>query len=245
MAEIQCAFAFAIPSKGSGARGTTTRKEKKSSRFNQALSMIQDQVKGMTAENHHAKNNHLRNDSSNSFNSTENGMMLNHDCNILRGKLLMTTYRLQFYYDPPISQENKEVDKDDEMAFENVMRRFQSLSRVHEYCSVPLGAIARIEKDARLHCIKVKTKDNRKFDLLFDDKQERVLFKVINVYTLSCVAYSVVCRSMSYLSHMHFRKIFLLFLHFTIACQRPLQQQEQHQEYNQHHHHHLHHQQQQ
>ncbi|RHY39467.1 hypothetical protein DYB38_008751 [Aphanomyces astaci] len=90
----------------------------------------------------------------------------------LPGKLMMTSYRMQFYYHPSMSE-----GEADAAAFQSLLRRFRTLRRVHEYCTVALGTILRVEKSEKHHSLEVETKDHRRFHLSFHGQPE-ILVKV-------------------------------------------------------------------
>ncbi|CAK4066354.1 unnamed protein product [Aphanomyces euteiches] len=90
----------------------------------------------------------------------------------LPGKFMMTSYRMQFYYHPSMSDAEADAD-----AFQSLLRRFRSLRRVHEYCSVALGSILRVEMSDKHHSLEVETKDHRKFRLSFQEKPD-ILTKI-------------------------------------------------------------------
>ncbi|KAF0700471.1 Aste57867_9000 [Aphanomyces stellatus] len=90
----------------------------------------------------------------------------------LSGRLMMTSYRMQFYYHPSMSEGDA-----DAAAFQSLLRRFRTLRRVHEYCTVALGTIMRVEKSEKHNSLEVETKDHRKFHLSFQEKPE-ILLKV-------------------------------------------------------------------
>ncbi|KDO19325.1 hypothetical protein SPRG_15527 [Saprolegnia parasitica CBS 223.65] len=162
MAEIRCDFAFAFagastskPPAKPPAKAAVLTAEKKS-RFNTAFNLLKDQVVARTMAEPDATTTSPVVDDDQPRDQTEYS---------LPGRLMMTTYRLQFYYHPSMSSGDE-----DATAFQSILRRFRSLRRVHEYCTIPLGAITRVEKVDKASMIKITTKDHRRFHLTFPEK---------------------------------------------------------------------------
>ncbi|EQC31856.1 hypothetical protein SDRG_10640, partial [Saprolegnia diclina VS20] len=162
MAEIRCDFAFAFAGASTSkppakvpAKAAVLTAEKKS-RFNTAFNLLKDQVVARTMAEPDATSAPPVLDDDQPRDQTEYS---------LPGRLMMTTYRLQFYYHPSMSSGDE-----DATAFQSILRRFRSLRRVHEYCTIPLGAITRVEKVEKASMIKITTKDHRRFHLTFPEK---------------------------------------------------------------------------
>ncbi|OQR96395.1 myotubularin-related protein 2-like [Achlya hypogyna] len=166
MAEVPCDFTFAFAGSSTKTPNKPTPKPtvlsgEKKSRFNAAFNILKDQVVAKTTA--YAGSGSDGVDTDVPLEDDQPRDMTEYS---LPGRLMMTTYRLQFYYHPSMSL----GDTSDATAFQSILRRFRSLRRVHEYCTIPLGSISRIEKVEKSGMLKIATKDHRRFHLTFGDK---------------------------------------------------------------------------
>ncbi|OQR81936.1 myotubularin-related protein 2-like isoform 2 [Thraustotheca clavata] len=182
MAEVKCEFTFAFAGTAVKTPNLPVPKAsvlttEKKSRFNSAFSMLKEQVVKTTTYATTTPTDTSRTSESSSEPLDTNDQPKDLTEYSLPGRLMMTTYRLQFYYHPSMSENDA-----DSMAFQSILRRFKSTRRVHEYCTIPLGTINRVEKIEKNAMLKITTKDHRKFHLVFVDKAFGKVYELLNAY---------------------------------------------------------------
>jgi len=167
IADIKCTLTFAFSNAGNTSQysapanaPTASPGAEKRKTTSNPLAMMKEHIRAASGHNNLASDTNKTNGTSmiNAGNTCE-----------LQGKLMMTSYRLQFCCHPSMCTTEAET-----AAFRNILDRFHNLRSIQEYFTVPLGAISTIEK--KNSDIKVSTKDHRKFHLSF--AQNTVLFKV-------------------------------------------------------------------
>ncbi|RHY28982.1 hypothetical protein DYB32_005556 [Aphanomyces invadans] len=174
MAEIKCEFQFAFSgnSQASSTQPGANSEVSKKSRFQNPFSYLKQSASSSSKEvlsDGGAPATPVDPPSSSSSSGSNSRSKPDYK---LPGRLMMTSYRMQFYYHPSMSE-----GEADAAAFQSLLRRFRTLRRVHEYCTVALGTILRVEKSEKYHSLEVETKDHRKFHLSFHGQPE-ILLKV-------------------------------------------------------------------
>ncbi|ETV75650.1 hypothetical protein, variant [Aphanomyces astaci] len=174
MAEIKCEFQFAFSgnSQASSTQPGANSEVAKKTRFQNPFSYLKQASSSASKDAIDAGSSSAPVEAPSTTSSSSSSSSRHKADYKLPGKLMMTSYRMQFYYHPSMSE-----GEADAAAFQSLLRRFRILRRVHEYCTVALGTILRVEKSEKHHSLEVETKDHRRFHLSFHGQPE-ILVKV-------------------------------------------------------------------
>ncbi|RQM23492.1 hypothetical protein B5M09_004192 [Aphanomyces astaci] len=174
MAEIKCEFQFAFSgnSQASSTQPGANSEVAKKTRFQNPFSYLKQASSSASKDAIDAGSSSAPVEAPSTTSSSSSSSSRHKADYKLPGKLMMTSYRMQFYYHPSMSE-----GEADAAAFQSLLRRFRTLRRVHEYCTVALGTILRVEKSEKHHSLEVETKDHRRFHLSFHGQPE-ILVKV-------------------------------------------------------------------